>query len=69
MQEDEIYVVSSGYIGATMSRTSAELSRDWLSIQVQEYLAKGGKITVADQGEIGLEKSHPHSFDRRFLVK
>jgi len=55
MQEDEIYVYLVG--------KSREVER-----QVQEYLARGGKITVADQGETGLEKSH-HSFDRRFLVK
>jgi len=65
MQEDEIYVYLVG--NGAHEQDKRRLSRE-VEQQVQEYLAKGGKITVADQGEVGLEKSH-HSFDRRFLVK
>ena len=66
MQEDEIFVYMTHH--NDYAQNKRELSR-LVDIQVKEFLAKGGKITVADQGDIKLDESHPHSFDRRFLVK
>lgn len=65
MRDDEIFVYLVHH--NAFEQDKRRLSRE-VDGQVREYLAKGGKITVAEQGEIGLEKSH-HSFDRRFLVK